>query len=85
MNQLALWLAVCVTLAWLLRARVIYLVCLAIIIWTFVPAVAGQYVIGISRSSFAFHPATWLLLTTVAVQVLVAPYRLTTVLWTTPT
>lgn len=73
MVQLAGWLAVSFALAWIGRSRPIHLVCLALLLWSVVPAVAGHIITGLSPGPMAFHPATWLLLCIVAVQVVTNP------------
>src|SRR6478752_5072929 len=73
MAQLAVWLVVCVAIAWLLRRRVAYAVGTVIIVWSAVPAVGGHHIIGIAGSGIAFHPATWLVLCVFLVQLVMNP------------
>lgn len=74
MAQLAAWLVVCLALATLLRQRPVALVALAFALWTFIPAVVGVRFIGLNaRTPFAFHPASWLILSCLAVQLLWNP------------
>ncbi len=74
MGTLAVWLVVCLLLAWVLRRKPLWLVSLVFVLWTALPAVAGYRLNGLGvRSPLGFHPATWLALATVLVQLLWNP------------
>lgn len=79
MAHLVAWLALCVIVAWLLRARPMWSVAISILLWTLVPAVAGHYFTGLSLSPIAFHPAVWLILCTFLVNVISDPVAMMTV------
>lgn len=68
MTQLVVWLGVCLALSVALRARPMVAVCLAVLLWVGVPAIAGHLLTGMASGAFAFHPATWLLMMTLLVQ-----------------
>jgi hypothetical protein len=73
MTQLAAWIAVCLVVALILRSHPVHGICVVIIVWVAVPAVAGHLLTGRSTGSLAFHPATWLVLAIFAVQLLLRP------------
>lgn len=68
MTQLVGWLTLSLGLAWLGRARPMRLVCLVVLLWIAVPAVAAHQLTGVADGRLAFHPATWLVLCVFAVQ-----------------
>ncbi len=80
MVQLAAWLVLCLAIAWLLRNRVAYAIAVAIVVWAAVPALGGHHLTGLSGSGIAFHPATWLVLLTFAVQLVTNPLAIARVL-----
>lgn len=72
MAQLAIWIGLCLALALLLRRRVLTLVLIVLVLWAAVPGVASPLITGQARAgALAFHPATWLIVLAVAVQVVV--------------
>lgn len=73
MSHLVVWLAACLVLACLLRARPVWAVVLVIVLWTAVPAVGGHHLTGLSSGGLGFHPATWLVLVVFVVQLFVDP------------
>lgn len=73
MAHLAAWLAVCLVVAWVLRARPVWALALVLVLWTSVPAVAGHHLTGLRSGALGFHPATWLVLVVFGVQLLVNP------------
>ena len=77
MAQLAVWLLLCLAVAVALRRYPVVLVALAFALWTIIPAVVGVRVIGLSaRTPFAFHPASWLVLSGFLVQIFYDPKAL---------
>ncbi|MGK9146003.1 hypothetical protein KXS11_00035 [Plantibacter flavus] len=70
MTQLLVWILVCVALALILRNRPIVSVGLAISLWFLVPTVGGYVLTGQNAGPLAFHPATWLVVATVAMQII---------------
>lgn len=74
--QLLAWLGVCAVLAYGLRRRPVAGVVLAISVWLLVPAVAGGIVTGRDSGALSFHPATWLIMALLAMQLLTDDSRL---------
>ena len=70
MTELLVWLVICFATALVLSARPMASICLVVLLWIGVPAVAGGLLTGLSGGAFAFHPATWLVITIVLVQLL---------------
>ena len=69
--QLAAWILLCLVAAVLLRHRCIVLIIASVVIWAAVPAVAAGVIIGQARAgALGFHPATWLIILTLLIQVL---------------
>lgn len=73
MAHIALWICACLLTAWLLRARPIHAIALALVLWVCVPAVAGHHLTGLTAGSLAYHPATWLVFSVLVVQLVVNP------------
>nr|WP_239579287.1 O-antigen ligase family protein [Microlunatus panaciterrae] len=67
---MVLWIAACGLLAWFTRHRPVRGVALVLVLWAAVPAIAAHVLTGLSRGPVAFHPATWLVLSIVAVQLI---------------
>jgi hypothetical protein len=78
--QLAAWLLVCLTTAWLLRFKPVHALVIAIMLWTAIPAVAGHNLTGNVSESLGFHPATWLVMCIFLVQLVWHPTTLGAVL-----
>ena len=78
--QLLAWLGLCAVLAYGLRRRPVAGVVLAISVWLLVPAVAGGIVTGRDSGALSFHPATWLIMALLAMQLLTDDSRLLKVL-----
>ncbi|PKQ22130.1 MAG: hypothetical protein CVT65_14935 [Actinobacteria bacterium HGW-Actinobacteria-5] len=77
MVTLALWVAACLVLAWVLKRRPVWLVAIAFLLWMALPAVAGYRLNGVGvRSPIGFHPATWLVIVAFVVQMLWNPLPL---------
>ena len=76
MTQLAAWIAVCLAVAWLFRRRPVHALSLVILLWVAVPAVAGYLLTGRSTGSLAFHPATWLVMAILVIQLALRPSQL---------
>ena len=76
MTQLAAWLAVCLGVAWFFRSRPVHALALVVLLWTALPAVAGYRLTGQTTGSFAFHPATWLVLAIFVLQLTLRPAKL---------
>ena len=76
MTQLAAWLAVCLGVAWFFRSRPVHALALVVLLWTALPAVAGYRLTGQTTGSFAFHPATWLVLAIFVMQLTLRPAKL---------
>jgi hypothetical protein len=68
--QLVAWIVVCVALSYATRRRPVASLIAILSLWILVPSVAGSLVTGRSTGSFSFHPATWLIFTTLLVQML---------------
>ena len=77
MIQLVVWLGVCAVLALALRRRPVHGVCLALLLWAAIPAVAAHHVTGHGVGPLAIHPATWLLLAQLVVGLATNPRPLT--------
>lgn len=73
MTQLAVWLFICLAAAWMLRRRPIAPAAGAIVLWVFVPAIAGYRLTGVATGPLGAHPATWLVLCAFGVQILTNP------------
>ncbi|ADG73805.1 hypothetical protein Cfla_0896 [Cellulomonas flavigena DSM 20109] len=73
MALLGAWLLACLTLAWLARRRPLDATLVALAVWVLVPAAAGGLLTGHSTGLLGIHPASWLVLAVVGVQVLRAP------------
>jgi hypothetical protein len=73
MAQLAAWVLVSLVAAWLLRSRPVWAVSLVVVVWTSVPAVAGHRLTGVESGALAFHPASWLIVSILLVQLVVNP------------
>jgi hypothetical protein len=71
--QLAAWLLVCLGVAWLLRRRPVAVASVAIAGWTLVPAIAGYRFTGVASGPLGAHPATYLVLSGLLMQVLTNP------------
>ena len=76
MTQLAAWLAVCLGVAWFFRSRPVHALALVVLLWTALPAVAGYRLTGQTTGSFAFHPATGLVLAIFVLQLTLRPAKL---------
>jgi hypothetical protein len=72
MIQLAGWVVLCLLIAWLLQNRPIQALCLAIAMWSAVPSISGHHLTGVT-SGIGFHPATFLVLCVLLVQLLFHP------------
>lgn len=73
--QLLAWLAVCGLVALITRRRPELVVVAVIVLWFAVPAVSGYRLTGIRSGTLAVHPASWLVLVAVIVQIQAAPSR----------
>lgn len=72
MAHLAAWVLLCVLLAWIMRDRPILTICAAVVLWSVIPAIAASLLTGQSSGPLALHPATWLVLVTAGIQLLIA-------------
>src|SRR6478736_3474616 len=72
--QLALWIALCLAAAVVLRRHARVLIVLVIGLWILVPAVGASVVTGVDAGPLGFHPATWLVLCVLAVRILHDPW-----------
>jgi hypothetical protein len=73
--QLMGWIGLCLLATVLLRRHLTVLVIAVLVVWAAVPAVASSVVTGVARAgALGFHPATWLILLTLAVQLLHDPH-----------
>lgn len=73
MTHLAIWLLVCIAVAMVFRGRPMYVLVLVLLLWTAVPAIAGHRLTGLTTGAIAFHPASWLLLVTLGIQLFLRP------------
>lgn len=80
MTQLILWILVCLAVALVLRNRPMMSVALAVSLWFLVPTIGGYVLTGQASGGLAFHPATWLVITTIAMQLIHNGSRLAEVL-----
>ncbi|MBD7919257.1 hypothetical protein H9657_13350 [Cellulomonas sp. Sa3CUA2] len=76
MALLGAWLLACAAFAWLARRRPLDATLVALVLWVVVPAAAGALLTGHSTGLLGIHPASWLVLAVVAVQLLHAPHDL---------
>lgn len=76
MVQLAVWLFVCFVLAGTLHDKPMFLALVALVISALVPGIAGHLVTGVGQGSYAFQPASWLIIAALLVQVFRHPMRL---------
>lgn len=74
--QLALWIALCLAAALVLRRHARVLIVLVIGLWILVPAVGASVVTGVDAGPLGFHPATWLVLCILAVRILYDPWSI---------
>jgi len=63
------WIGLCFLTAFLLRRRPLVLVVASVVIWAAIPSVAGELITRQPSGSMSFHPASWLILATAAVLV----------------
>ncbi len=70
---LAAWLAACVVLAYATRRHLLVTVGAALTCWVAVPVVAGSLLTGHDTGVLGAHPAAWLVLVTLGVQLLHDP------------
>ncbi len=71
--QLAAWVVLCVGLAYTSRRRPIGAAVAVIALWVLLPSAAADLITGRSRGPLSLHPATWLALAAIVVQLLAAP------------
>lgn len=70
---LVVWVAACILASAVFRRYPVELILASLAVWTLVPGVAGSVLVGHPNSSLAFHPATWLILTTLVTQLATDP------------
>lgn len=80
MIQLVIWIAACAAIAFLTRDRPMIAVGLAATLWFLVPAIGGTVITGQSSGPLSSHPASWLVLTTFAMQCIYSSKKLAQVL-----
>lgn len=68
--QLAAWIGLCLIVSFALRRRTVVTITLIIGLRILVPSIASAVVVGHTPSSLAFHPAVWLIGSTLAVSLL---------------
>lgn len=68
--QLAGWVVLCGLVSYALRRRPLLCVVGILGLWVLLPAIAGGLLTGRDQGSLSLHPATWLILTTLAAQLL---------------
>jgi hypothetical protein len=80
MIQLAIWVVACAAIAFLTRDRPMIAVGLAAALWFLVPAIGGSVITGQGTGPLSSHPASWLVLTTFAMQAIYSGKKLAQVL-----
>jgi hypothetical protein len=80
MTQLVIWIAACAAIAFLTRDRPMIAVGLTATLWFLVPAIGGTVVTGQATGALSSHPASWLVLTTFAMQCIYSGKKLAQVL-----
>ncbi|CAD5991110.1 hypothetical protein [Agreia sp. COWG] len=76
MTQLLIWIVVCAAIAFLTRDRPMIAVGVSVALWFLVPAVAGSVITGQPTGPLSSHPASWLVLVSLAMQLVYSRRKL---------
>ncbi|MCB5274230.1 hypothetical protein BJG92_01760 [Arthrobacter sp. SO5] len=74
--QLAAWIVLCLTAAFLLRTRVRVLITSVLCLWMLVPAVGNSLITGVGSGPLSLHAASWLILAIFVVRMLHDPWSI---------
>lgn len=73
---MALWIGVCLVGALLLHDRPVWMVLIALALWTLIPGVAGGLFVGRTTGLFGYQPGGWFVLCCLAVMLVRRPREL---------